>query len=145
MENLAALYMDAIPRATRDLRKNFRSQRGTELSVPQFRVLMKLRKGPQSNKELAEHIGLSVAAMSRLIQGLEKQKLVQKTSDRKDRRQAHIDLSDKGRNLVTQIRRTVGADLEHKLLKLDSKDQQKLWEGLNVLSQLFPSEKESTS
>ncbi|MGH2504870.1 MAG: MarR family winged helix-turn-helix transcriptional regulator, partial [Ktedonobacterales bacterium] len=65
---LAAALMEVAPLVMREIRTRMRQSRGAGLSVPQFRALGYLRRHPGcSLTEVADHLGLSVPATSRLV------------------------------------------------------------------------------
>ena len=104
LKSMSEVYMDAIPIAMQKIRKGMRQHRGSDLTLPQFRVLANVRRHPKTNKDLADNIGLSVAAMSRLIQGLIKEGYLTKTENPLDKRESKIRLSKKGEKLIANIR-----------------------------------------
>ena len=89
-EDLAALYMEVVPQAMREFRKDMRRSRSSCLSVPQFRILAHLRRESANNRALAEIQGVSVAARSRMVYWLCKHNLVERQKYARDRRQVQV-------------------------------------------------------
>ena len=132
--DLAALFLEAVPRAMREIRTELRSSRDKEMSVPQFRILAVLGEGDvKTNKEISELIGVNVATMSRMVQALELQGLVEKESGRKDRREVSIKLSRRGRSVFEKIRLRARKGLSERLSSLSDTDRKSLRKGLEVL------------
>jgi DNA-binding MarR family transcriptional regulator len=134
---LAEKFIETVPQAMRELRVEFRSQRGSELSVPQFRVMARLHQCSQTNKELADFIGISVAAMSRMVDGMIADGLVEKTVGHKDRREVRIKLSAAGQKLYGQIRARTRVGLAKRLESLSRAEVRALGAGLSVLERAF--------
>lgn len=134
---LAALYLDVVPRAMREIRTELRSNRGDTLTIPQFRVLAFLRLETKTNKELAEHIGLSVAAMSRLVQALVDDGWVEKSTGKSDRRELRIRLSAQGRRSFEKIRAETRRKLATRFDSLSAGDRTRLNDGFVALTQSF--------
>src|SRR5262245_43856422 len=96
--------LEVIPRAMRSIRTEMRRKAQPELTVPQFRVLARLSISPATNGEVAEWIGVSVPAMSRMVELLARRGYVQKERQSEDRRQVRLLLSAKGKSHFLKIR-----------------------------------------
>jgi MarR family transcriptional regulator for hemolysin len=136
---ISGLLMEVIPRAMTVLRTELRSRRGTGLTVPQFRVLIHLRKAEITNKYLAETLGVSVPSMSRLVAGLVERQLVCRTVTKLDRREFKLSLTPAGETLVSDIREKSIQDLAKKISSLDHKDQDSLRSAIFIMAQIFRS------
>lgn len=121
----------------REIRTELRSNRGDTLTIPQFRVLAFLRLETKTNKELAEHIGLSVAAMSRLVQALVDDGWVEKSTGKSDRRELRIRLSAQGRRSFEKIRAETRRKLATRFDSLSAGDRTRLNDGFVALTQSF--------
>ena len=88
---------------------------GEQVTLTQYRSLVILAsRGPQSVAALAEAVAVTPPTASRLCDRLVRKGLVRRRTDRRDRRQVRIALTDAGRQLVdrvTQSRRLEIADL----------------------------------
>lgn len=83
----------------RRLQKNFR-QAGLEVTIEQWSILYHLWKQDCiSQQELCKHTFRDKPSITRLIDNLEKQKLVKRTSSKNDRRINLVCLTDAGRDL----------------------------------------------
>ena len=71
VESCAREVLDTVPLVMRFIRDQVRRRRTAGLSLPQFRTLIFLNRIKNSSlSAVAEHLGLSLPAMSRLINGL---------------------------------------------------------------------------
>jgi DNA-binding MarR family transcriptional regulator len=88
---------------------------GEEVTLTQYRSLVILAsRGPQSMAALAEAVAVTPPTASRLCQRLVRKGLVRRRTDRHDRRQVRLALTEAGRDLidtVTARRREEIADL----------------------------------
>jgi DNA-binding MarR family transcriptional regulator len=88
---------------------------GEEVTLTQYRSLVVLAsRGPQTMAELAEAVSVTPPTASRLCDRLVKKGLVRRRTDRNDRRQVQIALTQMGRDLVNAVttrRRQEIADL----------------------------------
>jgi DNA-binding MarR family transcriptional regulator len=83
----------------RRLQKNFR-QAGLEITIEQWSILYHLWKQDCiSQQELCKHTFRDKPSITRLIDNLEKQKLVKRTASKNDRRINLVCLTDAGRSL----------------------------------------------
>ena len=90
---------------------------GEEVTLAQYRTLVVLAsRGPQNLINLAEAIGVTPATATRMCDRLVTKKLIVRESDQDDRRTIRIDLTKKGRRLVSDVtdrgRQEIGAILE---------------------------------
>jgi DNA-binding MarR family transcriptional regulator len=88
---------------------------GEQVTLTQYRSLVILAsRGPQSMAALAEAVAVTPPTASRLCQRLVRKGLVRRRTDRHDRRQVRLALTEAGRDLidtVTARRRQEIADL----------------------------------
>lgn len=74
-----------------------RQHRGAELTVPQFRALIFLNQHEDATlSALAEHVGLSLPATSRMVQCLVKRGLLERQPLLSDRRYVSLSLTRRG-------------------------------------------------
>ncbi len=90
---------------------------GEEVTLTQYRSLVVLAsRGPQSVAALAEAVAVTAPTASRMCDRLVKKGLVRRRTDRHDRRQARIALTDAGRQIVDTVsacrRREIAALLD---------------------------------
>lgn len=86
-----------------------------EVTLSQYRMLVVLAsRGPQGVASLADALAVTPPTASRLCERLVRKGLVRRRTDRNDRRQVRVALTEPGRSLVdvvTQRRRTEIASL----------------------------------
>jgi DNA-binding MarR family transcriptional regulator len=108
---------------------------GEEVTLTQYRSLVILAsRGPQSLAALAEAVAVTPPTASRLCERLVRKGLVHRRSDRSDRRQVRIALTEAGRSLVdvvTARRREEIADL---LASIPAADQRSVVAALRQLA-----------
>jgi len=74
------------------------------LTVTQWRVMAALgRFGPSTASDVGQHIVMDKVAVSRAVAGLMKRGLVERATDREDRRRASLRLSARGRTMHARI------------------------------------------
>jgi DNA-binding MarR family transcriptional regulator len=96
--------LEVVPLIMRHIRSELRSHAMKELSVPQFRTLMYLRRHPDASLSLvAEHLGLTPPTVSKMIQKLVDQRMI-KRNTASDRRQVRLSLSAKGISALSKAR-----------------------------------------
>ncbi len=136
-EELSNILLEVIPIAMRKIRAEMRGLAQPELSVAQFRILARLDLKPHSNKELAEWVGVSTAAMSRTVDVLVKRGLIQRKSTRSDRREVELTLTHAGKKKFNTIKAATRRKLVEKLRPLGAGERSKLNDGLALLSEIF--------
>ena len=132
--DLATLFMEVVPKAMREFRKEMRKSRAASLTVPQFRILAQLAYEPANNRTLADLQGVSVGAMSRMVDWLCKHELVERFEDQRDRRQVHVQLTREGRYHFECFRKEARARLQKRLARLKPEERQRLNKGLAALA-----------
>jgi DNA-binding MarR family transcriptional regulator len=96
-KTVAQLFIDTVPMAMVLYRDAMRNCKSENLSVPQFRILAHLtRQGNSTNRELSDLQGVTVAAMSRMIENLVERGFVSRSPHQSDRRQVWLALTDLG-------------------------------------------------
>lgn len=134
----AARILRVIPRTMRHIRSELRSFAKSELTVPQFRILIHLSEHDAlNNRQLAEIHGVSVAAMSRMADVLVRRKLVERSTAPNDRRQIQLRLTAAGREALERINTGVQGNLEQRLSALEDRPHFELSSGLRILEEIF--------
>ncbi len=108
---------------------------GEEVTLTQYRSLVILAsRGPQGVAALAEAVAVTPPTASRLCERLVRKGLVRRRTDRRDRRQVRVGLTEAGRHLVdtvTERRRREIADL---LASIPPQDQRPVAAALQQLA-----------
>ena len=71
-----------------------------ELSMSQMGALFQILRGSNSVSSIGEHLGVTSAAASQLLERLVQQGIIQRVEDQHDRRVRQIILTDDGRQLI---------------------------------------------
>ncbi|MBQ8242750.1 MAG: MarR family transcriptional regulator [Bacteroidaceae bacterium] len=123
----------------RKLSRNFR-QEGVEITPEQWTILLFLwEKDGVTQQELCNATFKDKPSMTRLIDNMERQHLVVRISDKKDRRNNLIHLTKTGRELENKAYKIANATLEQALQGL-SLEELKI--GQEVLRKVFTNTKD---
>ena len=122
----------------RVIRSELRALAKSQFTVPQYRILVHLLDGPLNNGQLAEIQGVSVAAMSRMVDGLVKRDLLKRIEASTDRRQTYLGLTNLGQCTVEKLIRNVQKGMAIRISKLDPITKKALASGLSALKEMFP-------
>jgi DNA-binding MarR family transcriptional regulator len=110
-DTTAAAVIDAVPQLMRWIRTANRATTGTEVTVPQSRVLMHLRRTPGIGvSAVAEHLGIGLASASALVDRLVRRGLVVRAQDPDERRRVILTLTEEG---VTRLAAATDATRRH--------------------------------
>ncbi len=102
----AGEVLDVIPLIMRSIRREMRSHRSAELSVPQFRALAftAMNRGATLT-DLASHLGLMAPAASKIVNGLVEAELMERRTSPSDRRCIWLALTPAGSTQLESTRR----------------------------------------
>ena len=137
----AESILEVIPRVMDSLRSEMRLSADAHLTVPQFRVLVRLAKQSTTHKELAAWIGVTLPTLSKMVEVLVEKELVTQQPLPGDRRKSILALTPKGRRHYESYRSKVKKRLEEKLIRISGAEVDTLCEALTVLGRLFTSPK----
>ena len=138
VEETAHHVLDVVPLVMRTIRSEFRSQRSTDLSVPQFRALAYIRNNDGASlSSLATHLGLTLPSMSKLIDGLVSRGLVARNEHQTDRRKIYLQLTPSGKRELEAAYDHTQAFLVNKLSGLANQDLNTVLCSMQILSKLF--------
>ncbi len=118
-----------------------RRHRTVDLSVPQFRTLGYIdRNANASLSDAAEHIGLALPSMSKMIDGLVMRKLVTRQTDPTDRRRMVLTLTRSGQTALTASRVATRACLAENLGALTDAERANVVRAMEALRPIFTAE-----
>ena len=138
LDNCARGLLETAPLIMRTVRKEMRSRRGPDLSVPQFRSLSFIRRNADASlSHLAEHLGLTLPSTSKLIDGLVKKNLVVRQESTMDRRRMALALTKHGNAILAVARAGTQAHLTEILRQLPARDLDVVYKAVNLLHPLF--------
>lgn len=139
-EALAAALMEVAALIMREVRALMRSHRGASLSVAHFRALGYVRRHPAcSLTAVADHLGLSVPATSRLVDALVADGLMVRQPSAHDRRFVTLQLSPEGERIQNEARSAAMHSLAARLEPLSPQHRAIIAQALDPLRQAFPS------
>jgi DNA-binding MarR family transcriptional regulator len=137
-EACAAEILDVVPTVMRFIRTEMRGHRAPGLSIPQFRTLMYVhRNRAVSLSGVAEHLGLTPASTSTLVDGLSRRGLLLRTASESDRRRICLSLTATGQSAMESIRRETRATLAAALSSVPSSELQAIGKAMTVLRRTF--------
>jgi len=143
VHSTASEMVDTVPLVMRVIRKHFRRHR-SGLSVAQFRTLWFVSTDAhQSLSAVAEYIGLSLPAMSRLVDGLVAREMIQRRACEKDRRHVRLSITDKGESAVREARQIAQSHVAEALTQLSSDQQETVRAAMEILRGVFTPEASS--
>jgi DNA-binding MarR family transcriptional regulator/N-acetylglutamate synthase-like GNAT family acetyltransferase len=110
----------------------------TPFSLTEVRVLFELahRDAPTAT-EIAAELGLDAGYLSRLLQRLQRRKLITRTRSAHDARHSHIALTAEGRKAFRTLDRLASADVARLLDTLDDADQRRLLDAMTTIGRLL--------
>ena len=133
--------MDTAPQIIQAIRVEMRRGRGSDISIPQFRTLGFIQRNPDSSlSNLAEHLGLTLPSVSKLVDGLVKQKLVTRRESTADRRRLTLVLTKEGASIVDSARAGAQANLAQKLGCLSIDELETIYQAMKLLRPIFASQ-----
>ncbi len=137
-ERCARQALLAIPMVMRFMREQMRSHRHQELTVPQFRALIFVHHFPEAAlSPMAEHIGLSLPAASRMVELLVKRGLLLRRADPQDRRCVRLALTARGQSVYRTAQRATQSALAERFRPAGSRDLKTMSRALELLADTF--------
>lgn len=138
VESCARELLETVPLVMRFIRAQVRRRRTADLTLPQFRALTFIsRVRSTSLSAAAEHLGLSLPAMSRLIHGLVTGGLVGRRTVSTNRRQVALTLTARGRATLETVRDEIRRQLAGALGTLRVADQKSVQRAMQTLRDVF--------
>jgi DNA-binding MarR family transcriptional regulator len=108
-----------------------RAARHAEITIPQYRFLLRLKRGASRARELASDSAIGKPTASALINEMEKRGLIVREPDARDGRSALLRLTDEGVAKHAAFERTL-AGLLSDFVPIDNSDE--ILEGLTQLA-----------
>ena len=137
-EGCAAEILETVPAVMRFIRAQMRHHRGPELSVPHFRALLFLgRNDGASLSALAEFLGLSLPAASRMVEGLVRRGFVVRRIPPGNRRLIALALSARGRRAVAAARQATERRLAEVVASIPPGQRTAIQRALQALREMF--------
>lgn len=144
-DTCAQAMLEIVPSIMRNIRAEMRRHRTADLSVPQFRTLAYIdHNADVSLSDVAEHIGLTLPSMSKIVDGLVARKLVTRQTHPADRRRLVLTLTRSGQTALEASRKATRACLAEDLSTLSDAERANIVRALEALRPLFVNKKEAT-
>ena len=130
--------LEVVPAVMRTIRAELRRHRTADLSVPQFRTLAFIdRQADASVSDVAEHIGLTLPSMSKIVEGLVIRKLVTRQTHAVDRRRMTLALTARGQTALQSSRAATRACLAEDLAALNDRQRDTIVQAMEILRPVF--------
>jgi DNA-binding MarR family transcriptional regulator len=137
---VASALLDTVPLVMRVIRQHLRKHR-SGLSIPQFRSLCFISTAAgHSLSSAADFIGLSLPAMSRLVDGLVEKKLLSRKTCDEDRRHVRLSITSRGEATLQEARALAKKHITQALGQLPSADRATIGASMQILRGLFTPE-----
>ncbi len=138
VEDCAQAVLDTVPLVMRSIRSELRSHRTRDLSVPQFRILLYINKNPDASiSDVAEHIGLTLPTLSKMIDLLVAREWVTRVPCSDDRRRMQLGLTERGQAMLTQAAENTRANLARCFTNLTDDQLEQVIEAMRLLQGTF--------
>ena len=130
--------LEVVPSVMRSIRAEMRRHRTADLSVPQFRTLAFIdRNVDASLSDVAEHIGLTLPSMSKIVDGLVTRRLVTRQTAPDDRRRLTLALTPRGQSALQASREATRACLAEDLAVLTVHERETITQAMTILRPVF--------
>jgi DNA-binding MarR family transcriptional regulator len=132
-------FWETIPPAWFQARAQIRGAAAEQfnLSVEQFQVLRRIRRGFDSVSALAEEGRTSRPAVSKTVDGLVNHGLVSRLTDAQDRRHIRLSLTEEGARVMNGIFKQADDWLEARFARLTAAEREQLASALDLLQKTF--------
>ncbi len=138
LETCAHELMDTAPKIVQSIRIEMRGGHGADLSIPQFRTLRYVQRNPDTSlSDLADHLGLTLPSVSKLVDGLVHKELITRQESTTDRRRLRLVLTESGESIVNSARASAQANLAKTLSCLSGEELSIINQAMTLLHPLF--------
>lgn len=137
-DHCAQEIIEVVPQVMRAIRTEIRRHREPDLSIPQFRALAFLNHNAGASlSEVAEHVGLTLPSMSKLVDGLVSRQLVTRQISPTDRRCITLALTEAGQAGLLAARRATQVYLSELLAGLPEAERVTIIQAMQSLRPIF--------
>jgi DNA-binding MarR family transcriptional regulator len=137
-DECARQVVEVVPLIMRALVGEMRRHDATELSVPQFATLAFLSRNEGAClSDAADHFGLKLPSMSKMIDGLVARGLVLRRTNPTDRRRITLALSESGQDALQLAREATRVFLAERLSALTAPQLAAVVQTMGILRPLF--------
>jgi DNA-binding MarR family transcriptional regulator len=140
-ERCARDLLAAVPLVMRFIRAEMRRHRRAPLTVPHFRALVFLSHYDEASlSSLAEHVGLSLPATSRMVELLVRRGMLLRRPRSSDRRCVRLSLTARGRATYRAALRATQAALARRFETLSAPELALIGRAMEILGRTFQAE-----
>jgi DNA-binding MarR family transcriptional regulator len=107
-----------------------------ELTLTQLQVLRSVREGPQTLGKLGQANGLSATSVTRIVDRLERRRLVSRRRESEDRRLVRVHLEPEGERVLGEVRVLRGSDIHRAVEAMTSEERIQLTASLRRMVEL---------
>lgn len=132
----AQLIIQDLPSLVCYLKQNFCDPELRGLTLQQHRVMALLTKGGRSTTQIADELGVSLPAISRMTQNLFKSGWLKKEISKEDKRQSILTLTKLGQEVISKSQTQSMGQLVPRLDQLSTKEKNTLIEAFEILNKL---------
>jgi DNA-binding MarR family transcriptional regulator len=137
-QECAKEILDVIPLVMKEIRAQMRNRRTPELTVPQFRTLSFIdRNAGASLTQVADHIGITLPSMSKLVDDLLRKGLLKREEHPADRRRVKLLATPRGVKITEASRQGTMNYLAQKLGDISAQDRETLINAMEKLRSVF--------
>jgi DNA-binding MarR family transcriptional regulator len=137
-ESCAREVMETVPLVMQFIRRQMRSLRGQDLTVPQIRTLWFItHHSHPSLSDAADFIGLSLPAMSRLVDGLVRKSLVTRTACPDDRRHVRLGVTSRGQAALDSAWKGTHSRVTEVIANLSARQRAVVESAMSSLNEVF--------
>jgi DNA-binding MarR family transcriptional regulator len=137
VDDVVDRILQVVPRTMTRIRTEMRTAGSNQLTVPQLRALLFVRRHPGASlSPVAEHLGMALSATSNLVERLVQAGLLERTTNPDERRRIQLTLTALGAEHVERAQLLVRSRLRADLTSLSPTDLGRLAGSLEVLATL---------
>lgn len=104
LDTCAAAVTDTFPMVMHTIRDDLKANNAVSLSMQQFRALKYLqRRQGATLTELTDHVGGTLSAVSKLVDGLVERGLLAREPAETDRRRVALRVTDDGKDMLDEV------------------------------------------
>ena len=134
----AQAVLDAVPLVMRSIRMQLRSHRHQDISVPQFRILIFINKHTDASlSEVADHIGLTLPTLSKMVDLLVTRGWVMRSPCPEDRRRLRLGLTARGKVMLDQALESTRTSLARSFEGFSPDDLDRIVNSMDQLQSVF--------
>lgn len=134
----AGLVLGVVPGVMDFVRASHREAGVSKLTIPQARTLALVQRHPRASiSRMADLMGISLPAASRLVEGLVTRKLLTREISREDRRNVCLMLTERGKRQFAEAVEVVGQAMALRLAKLKPAERKLIEQAMIHLREVF--------